>query len=474
MSRTKIVATIGPKTNTAEAIRTLIHAGMDVARLNGSHADLAWHRTTVDLLRTAAPDIPLLLDIPGRKIRTGALETDVSFVEGQDLVFTTDLKRAGRGRIPLNRSDVHEATRAGMRIMADDGTITLTVVAVEGRDIRCRAEMSGTLGSHKGINVPGMHLSGELFTDRDRELLTLAKQSGVDFVGVSFVESAAQVRAVRELTGSPWPQVIAKIETQAAVDHLEEIVAEADALMIDRGDLATDTGLADLAILQKHILQVARRAGKAVIVATEMLHTMIKNPTPTKAEVTDITNAVLDGCAATMLSGETAIGAYPVGAVTMMRQIATAAEAHLQSSLDAVSSQERSRVPEVTAEAVAFICRSLPVTKIIAVTKQGYAARAISARQPRQAIVAVSNDQRAARSFNLLPGTEGVFVDVPFERGSLDHIPLCLRELWRRDKLTNNDLILVCALAYPKSGNRMNLLQSHVVGDLVDALGWTR
>ncbi len=474
MSRTKIVATIGPQSCTAEMIHALAVEGMSVARLNGSHGTFTWHADAIQLLRRTTPDIPILLDIPGRKIRTGMLTADVAFAKGDELIFTTDIEQTPPGRIPLNRVDVHEAVRPNMRVLADDGTITLTVTAVTGREIHCRAEMSGVLGSAKGINVPGMRLSDDLFTERDRQLLAFARDQGVDFVGISFVEAGEHVRAARELIGAPWPHILAKIETQRGVDHLEEIVAEADALMIDRGDLSTDVGLASLGIMQKHILQITRRAGKAAIVATEMLHTMIANHVPTKAEVTDITNAVLDGCSATMLSGETAVGAYPIESVRMMRNVVTSAEAHLQSTLDDSHVTDRSHVPEVTAEAIAMICRLLPITKIVAVTRQGYAARAVAARQPRQPILAVSDDRQAARSFNLLPGTEGVFVDVPFERTSTDHVIVALRELWRRGKLEEDDMVLVTALAYPKSGNRMNLLQTHVVADLIDALGWTR
>ena len=472
MSRTKIVATIGPQTGTAESIRALAGEGMSVARLNGSHGTLPWHAEVIHLLRLTVPDIPILLDVPGRKIRTGTLTADVPFGVGDEIRFTTDLEQPAHGSIPLNRDDVHEAIMPGMRILADDGTIALVVTGVRGREIVCRAEVRGVLGSAKGINIPGMRLSDDLFTARDRQLLAFAHAQAVDFVGISFVESAAHVRAARELIGGKWPQVLAKIETKRGVDHLEEIVAEADAIMIDRGDLSTDVGLENLGIVQKHILQVARHAGKAAIVATEMLHTMITNHVPTKAEVTDITNAVLDGCAATMLSGETAVGVYPVDAVRMMRDVVASAERHLQTTLDDANVKDRSHVPEVTAEAIAMICRLLPVTKIVAVTRQGYAARTIAARQPRQPILAVSNDPQAARSFNLLPGTEGVFVEMSFDRASTDHVLVALRELWRRGKLESDDMVLVTALAYPKSGNRMNLLQTHVVGDLIEALSW--
>jgi pyruvate kinase len=209
-----------------------------------------------------------------------------------------------------------------------------------------------------------------------------------------------------------------------------------------------------------------------VIVATEVLHSMIENPFPTKAEVSDITNAVIDGCAALMLSGETAIGKHPVRAIETMRQVADAAEEHVQRLLAESPRMDMANVQEVMSSAIAEICRGLPITKIVTVTRSGYAARTIAARRPRQPILAVSDDPIAARSFQLYPGTEGIHVDIPFSRTSTDHIAACLHELWRRKKIGGDDMILVSAVAYPKSGNRMNILQTHQVADLAATLGW--
>jgi pyruvate kinase len=244
--------------------------------------------------------------------------------------------------------------------------------------------------------------------------------------------------------------------------------------MIDRGDLSAETNIESLAVFQKHILSAARGHAKPVVVATEMLHSMIENSFPTKAEVSDITNAVLDGGAATMLSGETAIGAHPIEAVRVMRKVSDAAVAHLQDMLDNHDNGARSELPEVMSEAIALVCRRLPITKIVAITKTGYAARTVAAGRPRQPILAVSDDAMAARSFNLYPGTEGIHVDVRFQRTSTDHIPRCIAALWRRGKLFDSDLILITAVGYPGSGQRMNLMQTHRVGDMARTLGWKR
>jgi pyruvate kinase len=282
------------------------------------------------------------------------------------------------------------------------------------------------------------------------------------------------VRVVRAEIGGASPRIVAKVETQGALENLDEILAEADAIMIDRGDLAVETGVYGVALQQKRILRAARLAGKPAIVATEMLHSMIASPVPTKAEVSDISNAVLDGASALMLSGETAVGEFPAEAVATMREIADAAYTHLQSSLDADDRREHVSVPQAMEDAIALICRRLPVTRIVAVTIGGYSARMVASRMPRQQILAVSNDPVAARSFQLLPGTEGVHVDIPFTRTSTDHIPKCLEALWRRGKLADEDLVLVTSVVYPRSGNRMNLIQTHHIADLRESLGWAR
>lgn len=471
MSRTKIVATIGPVSANADMLRALANAGMSVARLNGSHNTLDWHATAIRTIRKTLPAIPILLDIPGRKIRTAQLAREPTFAAGDLLVLTTSPDDS-RTKVPVSYLDLHRDLSAGNIILADDGTLRFSVVEIRGRDIVCRAETPGTLRSRKGINVPFVKLNTPLLTDRDRSMMEFARRTDVDFVGISFVESAKHIAAFRELTMDGHPRIVSKIENQGGFDNMDEIIAATDAVMIDRGDLSVEVNLETLGILQKQIIAACRKAGTPVIVATEMLHTMIENDFPTKAEVCDITNAVLDGCSATMLSGETAIGAHPVSAVDCMRRVADAAESHLQSQLDDSHSASAIPIPRAIENAIALICRSLPVTKIVAITRSGFAAQMIAAHQLRQPILAVSDKGEAVRSFNMLPGVEGVYVDIPFQRTSTDHIVGCLEVLWRQGKLVAEDVILVTAVGYPRSGNRMNLIQTHYVKDLRDALRW--
>ncbi len=472
MSATRIVCTIGPATDKPEAVRALAEAGMNVARLNGSHNTLDWHAGTIRLLRATVPEIPVLLDIPGRKIRTGMLAVEPRFAKGDRIVLTTEPGHDGSAKVPLTNDRLHLDLSTGDVILADDGTLRFTVEEVKGRDIVCRADCEGQLKSKKGINVPHVQLGGDLVTGRDREMLDFARAQGVDFVGVSFVESAAHIEAVRTLAGDKWPRIVSKVESRGGLEHLEEIAAATDAIMIDRGDLSVETGLEDVALMQKRILETGLRHGKPVIVATEMLHTMISNPFPTKAEVSDITQAVLDGCAATMLSGETAVGANPAAAVRLMRQVADAAERHVQARLDGMRMASPEAVPNAMAEAAALLCRELPITKIVVFTRTGYSARLIAARRPRQPLLVVSNDQRAARSFNLIAGATGCCVKAPFSRTSTDHIAAGLEELFRSGRIARDDVLLVTGRSYPRAGNRMNAIQVHHVGDLAETLGW--
>jgi pyruvate kinase len=472
MMHTKIVATIGPVTCNRDSLLALAEAGMSVARLNGSHADTEWHRDAIQLIRSLLPSVPILLDIPGRKIRTILLAHEPRFAAGEIIVLTTDISYDGHTKVPVNYVSLHADVKPGDTIVADDGTLRFNVEAIEGPDIICRATRCGTLRSRKGINVPFVKLNTSLITERDRQVVAFARELDVDFIGISFVESAAHVHAIRDLVGGRTPQILAKIENQGGLDHLEEVVEAADAIMIDRGDLSVETSLDTLVIYQKKIIDVARSKGKPVIVATEMLNSMIENDFPSKAEVADITNAVLDGCSATMLSGETAIGRFPTVAVQTMRRIADAASAHLGTRPRFYDTFRHSTPTQAIEDAIAMILGSIPVTKVVAITRAGYAARMLSARSVAQPIFAISDDASMARSFNIYAGVEGVHFDTPFPRGSADHVKACIKKLYELERIEPSDLILVTGVVYPRSGTRMNLIQIHKVSDLIEEFDW--
>jgi pyruvate kinase len=472
MSRTKIVCTIGPVSNTPEMLREFVEAGMSIARLNGSHADLDWHRETINTLRSVAPDIPILLDVPGRKIRTIQLDVEPEFKAGDTIILTTDTSHDGSDKVPVNNSSLHQKLSPGNAILADDGTLRFTVIDINGQDIICRAECNGILRSRKGINVPFVDLGGALVTDRDRSMMEFAIETGVDYVGISFVESAHHIEMIRELSRDNSPLIVSKVENRGGLDNLEEITEATDAIMIDRGDLSVETDLQNVALYQKRIIEAGRRCGKPVIVATEMLHTMIANPFPTKAEVSDISNAVLDGCSATMLSGETAVGEFPLEVITLMREVCDAAAEHSQNNFIPAVGRNDATVPQAIEDAAALVCRELPITKIVAITRSGYAARMIAARNPSQNILAVVDNLKTARALNLVSGTTGVFVDVHFPKDGLGHVGECLEQLWSMGHLELDDLILITMVTFPKSGNRMNMIATYLVSDLAETLSW--
>ena len=445
MDHIKIVATIGPVSSNPKALKQFAEAGMNVVRLNGSHNTLDWHRETIALIRRELCSMPILMDIPGRKIRTLTLNQEPAFDVGDKIILTSDVKTKDTNRVPVNYEFLHEDVSIGDTIMADDGTLRFLVLSVSGRDIICRAETAGKLRSRKGINLPGISLRTPLVTPQDQKLMEFLTENEVDFAGISFVESKEHVDKIRALKTKEWPRIVAKIENRGGLTCMDEIVEASDAIMIDRGDLSVETGIESVALLQKQILSTGKKYCTPVIVATEMLHTMIDNPFPTKAEISDISNAVIDGAAATMLSGETAIGSHPVTAIQTMRSITKAATDFLDGErAEKTLSDQYGDIDwqRPMAQAVALLCAELPISKVVAVTRLGFAAQVISSQDIAQPIIAVSDDRNAARSFNLFPGTTGVFIDVAFQKESADHIIDCLNHLWKNKYIDDKDVVL--------------------------------
>jgi pyruvate kinase len=474
MRSTRIVCTIGPKTLEGSNLLHLYHEGMSVARLNGSHGTIDWHKNAISKIHGLLPNLPILLDIPGRKIRTAQLKYEPIFDAGEVLILTTESGHDGSKKVPVNYEHLHADLTIGNTIMADDGTLRFTVVEIVGNDIYCRAETSGQLKSSKGINVPFVQLNTPLVTARDKKMIAFACENKVDFIGLSFVESANHIMAFRNLIKSGSPRIVAKVENQGGLDRIQEIIEAADAIMIDRGDLSVETSLYDLAIKQKFIIEAARKFGRPVIVATEMLHTMIQNPFPTKSEVCDISNAILDGCSATMLSGETAVGSFFLEAVSTMRQVIDATEYHFQKKLEGEHGIKQFGIPEAMSSVIPLLCRSTPITKIIAITRSGYAARMIATYRLKQPILAVSDDKTAAKSFNLISGTTGVFSNKKFPKTNVNHFIQILEMLLKKGLIDDDDLVLVTGVSYPIPGSRMNAVQIHNIRELAKAMSWEK
>jgi pyruvate kinase len=333
--KTKIVATIGPACADAGTLEKMIRAGMSVARLNFSHGDFAGHAAAIAQLRSAAAragrPVAILADLPGPKMRVGELSTpEVDLRPGATFTLSARPRPGDAGGVSVSFAGLPRAVHPGAALFLNDGLIQLEVTRVSGEDVVCRVVVGGPLRARKGLNVPGADLGIAAFTERDRECLAFALAQGVDAVSQSFVSAAADVRAVRDaaLALGRRPFIIAKIERAAALEVIDGILAEADGIMVARGDLGVEVPIERIAILQKHLIHKANVLGKPVITATQMLESMTTSPRPTRAEATDVANAVLDGTDAVMLSGESATGAWPVAAVEMLARIAAATEPH--------------------------------------------------------------------------------------------------------------------------------------------------
>ncbi len=419
--RTKIIATLGPASNTTEIIERLIKAGMDIARLNFSHGSTEDHRRLIQNVHTASKqaekDIGILLDLQGPKIRIGRLEKDaVHLEEGAQFIITTRDITGNEREVSTNYTPLPQEISAGSHILLDDGLLELEVLKTTGTDIICNIIRGGRLTEKKGINVPGAQLSVPSLTDKDREDLLTGIREGVDYVAISFIRTADDVTSVKNIVkreGASIP-VIAKIEKPEAVDNLDQILKVADGIMVARGDLGVELPPEEVPIIQKEIIRRCNEEGVPVITATQMLESMIHHPRPTRAEASDVANAIVDGTDAIMLSGETAVGKYPVEAVSMMNRIAAATENRLFKTLK--TGTEEIKVwgdsEHAIAHAVYYTALDINATAIVAFTKSGGTARIISKYRPAIPIIGVTHTPPILKRFSLYWGVRGVLVEL--------------------------------------------------------------
>jgi pyruvate kinase len=409
--RAKIVCTLGPSSATPAMIERLVGAGMDVARINFSHGTPADHTRSVAGVRRASgrheKPVAILADLQGPKIRTGALERGqaIHLHFGQRFVITTRKITGTAEGVSTTFTALPQSVHKGDRILLRDGEIALRVLSVRGRDVVCQVENGGDLGEHQGINLPGVKLRIPILTRKDHEDLKLALKLGVDYIGLSFVRTAADVRfgkaAIRRLGGST--PVIAKLEKPEAIENLDEILSVTDGVMVARGDLGVEMSPEKVPVVQKQIILRARNALVPVITATQMLDSMQKNPRPTRAEASDVANAVFDGSDALMLSGETAAGNYPLESVVMMDRIIREAEASVSGVLRPTRYTELN-ISETIAEAICHAGEELRMKAIVVFTESGSSARVVSKYRPRPPIIAFSPNQESRRRLSLLWG----------------------------------------------------------------------
>jgi pyruvate kinase len=416
LRRVRIVATIGPASAGEETLLALIHAGMNVARINFSHGEPPAHAEYIQRVRRAAEitgqPIGILQDLQGVKIRAGALADGQAVLrDGDELVLTARDVPGDAHTVSVSWPSLPQDVRSGEPLLLDDGRISLRVEHVDGPDIHTRVEHGGTLLPHKGINLPGTTLAAPSLTEKDIRDLQFGLDHGVDAVAISFVRKPEDVQQVRELIRKYSPEresvpIIAKLERREALDQLDAILDVSDGVMVARGDLGVETSLQDVPVVQKEIIQAANRKSKLVITATQMLETMIQNPFPTRAEASDVANAVFDGSDAVMLSGETAVGRYPVETVTMMAAILREAEEHLKDwgrwhgyseggVLDPAAS---------LAHAAAELANDRKVAAIAVFTQLGRSARLMSKARPCAPILACTPNPSTYNQLSMIWG----------------------------------------------------------------------
>ena len=405
LRRTKIVATLGPATDSQKAIDALVEAGMDGARLNFSHGTHGEHAARLRHVRKAQEKagrpLAVIADLQGPKLRIGDLPGPVRLTDGQQIVVAP-AALARPGELPIAPAVIGEVLRPGNDVLIDDGRVRLRVVDVkEGRAV-CFVAVGGVVSSHKGVNLPGVDLPIASLTSKDHADLRFALDHGVDYVALSFVRSAADVAELRALVDAAGSKarIIAKIEKPEAVADLAAILAATDAVMVARGDLGVEIGPAEVPLVQKRIIAAALRAGKPVITATQMLESMIGSPEPTRAEASDVANAILDGTSALMLSGETAVGAYPVEAVAFMAHMANTVEPSIAYRPQLVSAGDPS-IGDAMCAAACDLAEALHAKALVVPTFTGRTASQIARLRPHLPVLAFTHQQHALRQMAL-------------------------------------------------------------------------
>lgn len=409
--KTKIVCTLGPASNTPETIRALITAGLNVARINFSHGTLEQHARVIAMVREASEElgcpVAILGDLQGPRIRIGDLAEPIELVEGAEHWLAPEGMEQP-GDIPVTYELLAQDVGPGNRILVNDGLLELKVLQVAGRRVRAQVVYGGQLKSHKGMNLPGVPVSAPSITEKDRADIAFAVAQGLDYIALSFVRRAEDIWQLRALIPGEM-LVVAKIEKDVALDNMEAIVTAADAVMVARGDLGVELPFERVPIAQKRLIALCNRMGRPVITATQMLESMIDNPRPTRAEASDVANAILDGTDAVMLSAETAAGHYPVLAVEAMARIIRELEVrdrtHERRRADERrATDKRHEVAEAIASAVNAAVKMLHAPAIVCFTKSGSTARVVSSMRPQVPVLACTDLQRTYRQLALVWG----------------------------------------------------------------------
>ncbi len=472
MRKTKIVCTIGPASEGPEIIRALIRAGMNVARLNFSHGTLDEHLLRIKNLREATAElganVALLLDIQGPKIRVGRLKNGpIELIPGQEYTLTVEPYEGDEAKIHVDYPYLNRDLRPGSVIYIDDGLLELRVQEIKGPDVVCHVVVGGELNSRKGLSLPGVDVDLPPITKEDAEHIRFGVKHGVDFIAASFVRRGEHVEAVRRIVHDAGgsQHIIAKIESNAGLRNIDEIVAAADGIMVARGDLGVEIAAEEVPLAQRMLIRKCNRAGKPVITATQMLDSMIRNPRPTRAEVTDVSNAIFEGTDCVMLSGETATGRYPIKAVQVMDSIARRMEQVIDygAVLREKAEEGRTAIDQAVTLAACQVTHDLNLGLIICSTFSGATARSLSQKRPKAIIFAISQNEHVVRQLAMSWGVFAVFQ----ERDSDVEVSInkAIDKAIKRDLLAPGDVVtIITGLSVGVPGTT-NMLQVRKVED---------
>lgn len=453
MRKTKIICTLGPATDDKDTLKRLCQGGMNVARMNFSHGDHDSHLARLNLLQELREELGLpiaaMCDTKGPEIRTGLFQGGSAELQVGDTFTLYSQERLGDSTgCSTTYPNLAKVVGPGSRICIDDGLIELQVQDIQGEDVVCTISNGGTVQDRKGINLPGTPVDLPFLSRKDRSDILFAAENGFDFIAASFTRSAQDIQDIRELLrqiGAGNMEIIAKIENQQGIDNIDEIIAAADGVMVARGDLGVEVPSYQVPMLQKEIVRKCRRAGKNVIVATQMLDSMIRNPRPTRAEVNDVAQAVFDGASAIMLSGETASGKYPLEALETMAAIAL----HVEDSMDYWKAFRKLDIPtghnvgSAISRACCTTAMELEAKAIVTVTQRGITAKAVSRFQPGCPVLALTVDEKTRRLLSLVWGVETALVPVVDSTDKL--LNLARSRAWELGYVKENELAVVTA-----------------------------
>ena len=480
MRKTKIVCTLGPSTDREGVLREMIQAGMNVARFNFSHGTHAEHKARLDALKALREEldapVAAMLDTKGPEIRLKDFAGGrVHLTAGQEFTLTTVQVEGDARRCSITYGELPGDVKAGDTILLDDGLVRLTVLETSETEICCRVENDGNMKNHKGVNVPGVRLNMPYMSQQDRDDLLFGAEQGFDYVAASFVRSAADVRELRHVLDKAGSRmrIIAKIENQEGVSNLPEILDAADGIMVARGDMGVEIDFAEIPLIQKNMIARCVACGKPVITATQMLDSMMENPRPTRAEITDVANAIYDGTSAIMLSGETAAGQYPVESVKTMDAIARRTESdinHVKRMAQMAGGRNRLSVAAATAHAACTTAQEIGADAILTVSQRGTTARLVSRFHPGTPIIACLLDQQVRRQMALYWGVEPIMM--PYASSTDELVDFAVQAAAQAGVVHEGDLVVVTAGVPVGVAGTTNMIRIQQVGGaLVNAVG---